>query len=232
MFFGSGYFLYILLPGLALTLWAQFKVKSTFRKYAQVGAQSGLSGAEAAAEMLRRSGIHDVTIEEVGGFLSDHYDPSKKALRLSPDVYHGRSLASLGVAAHEAGHAIQHATSYAPLSFRSLIVKPAMIGSYLSNWILMFGLMLNSLNLVWVGILLFSFGVLFSLITLPVELNASRRAVQALRDTGMIRGAGEVAGTSAVLNAAALTYVAAAVQAVMQLVYFLWRAGFFGGNDD
>lgn len=225
-------YLLFMLPGVALGIWAQFKVKSTFGHYGQIRPQSGLSGAEAATELLHRKGISDVRVEEVQGFLSDHYDPSARALRLSPDVYHGRSLSALGVAAHEAGHAIQHSVGYRPLSFRSLIVKPAMIGSNLGNIMLVVGFFMQSLNLVWLGIALFSFGVLFTLVTLPVEFNASSRAVAALEQTGMIRGAQEVSGTRAVLNAAALTYVAGAITAVLQLLYFLFRAGLLGGRSD
>jgi Zn-dependent membrane protease YugP len=224
-------YLLFMLPGLALGIWAQFKVKSAFKHYSEVRARSGLSGAEAAAELLRRKGIHDVTVEEQPGFLSDHYDPTARALRLSPDVYHGRTLAALGVAAHEAGHAIQHAVGYKPLAFRSMIVKPAMIGSNLGNIMLVAGFFMQSFNLVWMGIVLFSFGVLFTLVTLPVEFNASSRAVAVLEQTGMIRGVDEVSGTRAVLNAAALTYVAGAITAVLQLLYFLFRAGLLGNRN-
>ncbi len=230
MYFDPMYMVF-LLPGLALSVWASFKVKSTFRKYSQVGAQSGLSGAEAASQLLRRKGIHDVRVEEVQGFLSDHYDPSAKVLRLSPDVFRGRSLASLGVAAHEAGHAIQHATGYGPLAFRSLVVKPAQIGSNLGGILCMIGLGFASTKLVWAGVILFSAFVVFTLVTLPVEFNASNRAVAVLSETGMITQS-EVAGTRAVLNAAAMTYVAAAIGAIMQLLYFLFRAGLLGGRDD
>jgi Zn-dependent membrane protease YugP len=163
----------------------------------------------------------------VDGFLSDHYDPSSRTLRLSPDVFHGRSLAALGVAAHEAGHALQHAHNYAPLNFRSMMVKPAMIGSNLSTLILMLGLGMHATGMVWVGIALFSAFVLFTLVTLPVEFNASSRAVAALVDTSII-DRGEAADAKRVLDAAALTYVAAAISAVMQLLYFLWRAGLLG----
>lgn len=162
-------------------------------------------------------------MEETPGFLSDHYDPGAKMLRLSPDVFHGRSLAALGVAAHEAGHAIQHAKNYGPLSFRSLVVKPAMIGSNIAPFVAGIGFMLQSANLVWAGVIFFSAFVLFTLITLPVEFDASKRAVLALQETGMILPH-EVSGTRAVLNAAAMTYVASAVSAILQLVYFALRA--------
>ena len=152
-------------------------------------------------------------------------------LRLSPDVYAGRSLASLGVAAHEAGHAIQHATGYGPLKFRSLVVKPAMLGSNLGTIICGAGLFMQSTGLIWAGIVLFSAFVLFTVVTLPVEFNASKRAVVALKEIGMITEH-ESGGTWAVLRAAALTYVAAAISAILQLLYFMMRAGLFGGRRD
>ena len=230
MYFDPLYFVF-LAPGLLLSIWASFKVKSTFRRYSQVAARSGISGAEAAASLLREKGIHDVTIEPVQGFLSDHYDPWAKVLRLSPDVYHGRTLAALGVAAHEAGHAIQHATGYGPLKFRSWVVKPAQIGSNLGGFLCAIGIAMASTQMVWAGVVLFSAFVVFTLITLPVEFNASSRAVSVLADSRMI-GRDEMEGTRAVLNAAALTYVAAAISAITQLLYFLFRAGLLGGRSD
>jgi Zn-dependent membrane protease YugP len=217
-------------PGMLLSLWASYRVKSTFKKYSQVPAQSGMSGAEAARELIRARGVPGVRVEPTSGFLSDHYDPSAKVLRLSPDVYHGRSLAALGVAAHEAGHAIQHARDYGPLRFRSLVVKPAGIGSSLGAYISIAGLMFNSIGRVWLGVILFSVFVLFTLVTLHVEFDASRRAVIALKEVGII-SAGEAPGAQAVLRAAAMTYVAAAVAAILQLLYFLMRAGILGGRD-
>lgn len=230
MVFDPLYFLF-LAPGLLLSLWASWKVKHTFSQYSQVPAASGLSGAQAALELMRRKGIHDVGVEEVQGFLSDHYDPTAKVLRLSPDVYRGRSLASLGVAAHEAGHAIQHATGYGPLKFRSLVVKPAQIGSNIGGMLCAIGIGMASTKMVWAGVVLFSAFVVFTLITLPVEFNASNRAVSVLEQEGMIARS-EVDGTRAVLNAAAMTYVAGAISAIMQLVYFLFRAGLLGGRSD
>lgn len=216
------------IPGLALSLWAQFRVKSTFHRYAQVPARSGMSGAEAARELIRRRGVQGVRIEETAGTLSDHYDPFQRVLRLSQDVYHGRSLAALGVAAHEAGHAIQHAHAYGPLKLRSLLVKPANLGSNLGVILAGVGLALQASSLTLVGIVLFSAAVLFTLVTLPVEFDASRRAVVALRELGIVTQH-ESGGAKAVLDAAALTYVAAALTAVLQLLYFLMRAGLFGG---
>jgi len=223
-------FLLVMVPGLLLSLWASFQVKSTFKRYSQVRPRSGLSGAEAARALLHRSGVDGVQVEQVQGFLSDHYDPSARVLRLSPDVYNGRSLAALGVAAHEAGHALQHATKYAPLGFRSLVVKPASFGSSLGMYAVMGGMLLQLQPLVWLGIIAFSVFVLFTLVTLPVEFNASSRAVAALQSAGMI-AADEVEGTRKVLNAAALTYVAAAIGAIMNLLYLLWRAGLLGGRS-
>jgi len=230
--FGMGFdpfFMAVMVPGLLLSLWASMRVKSTFRRYSQVQSRSGYTGAEAAHELLARSGIDGVRIEPVQGFLSDHYDPSVRTLRLSPDVYHGRSLAALGVAAHEAGHAIQHAHKYGPLAFRSMVVKPAMLGSNLGMVVLSIGLFAHATSMIWLGVALFSAFVLFTLVTLPVEFNASSRAVAALVDTGIVSH-DEAADAKKVLDAAALTYVAAAVSAVLQLLYFLWRAGLLGGE--
>ena len=224
-------YLIAMLPGLALSLWASARVKSTFSRYSRVPAASGLSGAQAAHEMMRRAGVGGVRIERIGGYLADHYDPSQRVLRLSPDVYDGRSLSSLGVAAHEAGHALQHAAGYKPLELRSMVVKPAMIGSNLGIVLAGIGLFVQASSVIWLGIVLFSAFVVFTLVTLPVEFNASSRAMAALGDSGMLRQ-DELPGASAVLNAAAMTYVAAAVSAILQLVYFVWRAGLLGGDSE
>ena len=229
MYFDPVYLLF-LAPGMLLSLWASMRVKSTFKHYSQVASRSGMTGAEAARELLRRQNINDVRIEPVEGFLSDHYDPGAKTLRLSPDVYHGHSLASLGVAAHEAGHAIQHAHNYGPLTFRSLVVRPAMLGSNFGMIVASLGFVMHSTGMIWLGVAMFSAFVVFTLITLPVEFNASSRAVAALVDTRII-SQDERADTKRVLDAAALTYVAAAISAVMQLLYFLMRAGLFGGRQ-
>ena len=230
MYFDPMYILF-LAPGLLLSLWASMRVKSTFRHYSQVPARSGMSGAEAARELLRRQHIEGVRVEPVDGFLSDHYDPGQRTLRLSSDVYHGRSLAALGVAAHEAGHAIQHAHDYKPLAFRSMVVRPAMLGSNLGMIVMMLGIAVHATSIAWLGVLMFSAFVVFTLVTLPVEFNASSRAVKALVSTNMITQA-EAADTKRVLDAAALTYVAAAVSAVLQLVYFLLRSGLLGGRSN
>lgn len=225
------YWLLFAIPGMLLSFWASWNTKATFNKYSRVASRKGWTGADAARELLRRKGVEGVRIEETPGFLSDHYDPSGRVLRLSPDVYRGHSLASLGVAAHEAGHAIQHATSYGPLKFRSWVVKPAMIGSNVGTLIAGMGLAFQSTGLVWVGVILFAAFVLFTLVTLPVEFDASNRAVAALESAGMI-DAYEMPGTRAVLRAAAMTYVASAMSALLQLFYFLWRAGIIGGRSD
>jgi uncharacterized protein len=230
MFFDPLWFL-LAAPGLLLSMWASFRVKSTFSHYSQVPSRRGLSGAEAARELVRQRGIDGVRVEETPGFLSDHYDPGERVLRLSPDVYHGRSLAALGVAAHEAGHAIQHAKDYGPMKLRSMIVKPAMIGSNLSNVLLLIGFGVHATGLVWLGIIGFSVGVVFSLVTLPVEFDASRRAVIALQETGIIYP-DEADDAGAVLRAAAMTYVAGAITAVMQLLYFLIRSGILGSRRE
>lgn len=229
MYFDPMYLLF-LAPGMLLSFWASAKVKSTFRKYADVPASNGWSGADVARELLKRKGVPGVRVEPVEGFLSDHYDPRDKVLRLSPDVYHGRSLSAFGVAAHEAGHAIQHATSYGPLNFRSLMVKPATIGSNVGMILSAVGLALQSTGLIWFGIVLFSAFVVFTLITLPVEFDASKRAIATLQEYGLVQGS-EAQGAKKVLDAAALTYVAGAISAIMQLLYFLMRAGLFSNDD-
>jgi Zn-dependent membrane protease YugP len=230
MFFDPLYFVFAL-PGILLGMWASFRVKSTFARYSKVTSRRGMSGAEAARELVRLRGIEGVRVEETPGFLSDHYDPTARVLRLSPDVYEGRSLASLGVAAHEAGHAIQHAQDYTPMKLRALIVKPAMVGSNLSYVMLGIGLAAQLPGLVWLGIIGSALGAAFALVTLPVEFDASRRAVIALQDTGIIYP-DEADAAGAVLRAAAMTYVAGAITAVMQLLYFLIRSGVLGSRRD
>jgi len=222
----------LIAPAFALSLFASFLVKSKFNKYSQVSTRSGMSGAEAAEAVLRSGGITDVKIERVDGFLSDHYDPAHKALRLSSEVYDGRTIAAVGVGAHEAGHAIQHKTRYSMLSFRTALVPMASIGSNLSYFILFGGFIMNMTGLMYAGIALFTAVVLFQLITLPVEFDASARAKKQLWDTGVLTSASEREGVAAVLNAAALTYVAAAVSAIVTLIYYLIRAGLLGGKSE
>ena len=224
-------YLLILAPAMLLGAWAQWKVKSAYARAQRQPCYSGLTGAQAAARVLEADGLHEVSIEPTRGVLGDHYDPRHRVLRLSPDVYQGRSLAAVGIAAHEAGHALQHATGYAPLALRNGIVPLASVGSTLS-WILVIGgFVLHWAGLIYAGIFLFSAVVLFQLINLPVEYNASHRACQVLLAHGIIAGR-EEAGVRKVLGAAALTYVAATLTAILTLLYFLMRAGLLGGRDD
>jgi len=210
----------ILLPAILLALYAQTKVSTTFERYLRVPARSGMTGADVAREILRQSGIYDVSVEMHGGRLSDYYYPRRKVLKLSSEVYNGRSLAALGVAAHECGHAIQHDVGYAPLAIRNAIVPAAGIGSQMAFPLFFIGLLFRADSLMMLGILLFSFAVIFQLITLPVEYNASSRAVAVLENYGYIDRS-ERGPVRAVLNAAALTYVAATLMAVMQLIRLL-----------
>jgi Zn-dependent membrane protease YugP len=227
--FDPRYFI-IVGPAMLLALYAQMKVKGAYSRYSRVGTARGYSGAQAAARILERAGIGDVKIEMVKGWLSDHYDPARKVLRLSPDVYQGQSVASVGIAAHEAGHALQHASAYAPLQIRSMLVPISSFGSWLAWPMIFLGLILSLTPLAMVGLVLFTVLVAFQLITLPVEFNASARAKAALTDTGILVNPQESAGVSSVLNAAALTYVAATVTAVAELLYFVML--FSGGRSD
>ncbi|GMU55051.1 MAG: membrane protein [Candidatus Xenobia bacterium] len=207
----------LLIPGLLLSLWASFKVRGTFANYARVPARSGLSGAEAAAALAASRGLRVGIEPSPGGTLSDHFDPTTNTLRLSPEVYSGRSLAALGVAAHEMGHALQKADGYAPLALRSGLVPFAGLGSNLAFVLLLAGMLLSMKPLLYAGIAFFSLAVLFSLVTLPVEFDASARALRMLAADGLI-GRDELPGVRSVLNAAAWTYVAAAVVAVLELL--------------
>lgn len=221
-------------PAILFAMWAQYKVKSSFNKYNRVGNSSGLTGAEAAATMLQGMGLqivesaktaqtmtNAVAIERSSGFLSDHYDPKKKVLRLSPKVYEGRSLSSVGVACHEAGHAIQHAQNYSPLELRNIMVPVVSIGSWAAFPIIILGAILSIYPLVLLGIGVFAALVVFQIITLPVEFNASKRAKHALLQLGVINGPNEQKGIAAVLDAAALTYVAAVVSSISTLIYYI-----------
>lgn len=211
-----------------ISLFAQFLVNSRFSKYSRVRSRSGMTGAQAAERILQSQGIYDVAIQRVSGKLTDHYNPRNKTLNLSDAVYASTSVAAVGVAAHECGHAIQHARGYAPLSFRSAFVPVANIGSQLSWLFIILGIFFGgSHTLIMIGILMFSAAVLFQLVTLPVEFNASGRALKLLSETGILQK-DEVSDTRKVLSAAALTYVAAATTAVLQLLRLL---RLFGGND-
>ncbi len=230
MLFDPMYFLFIL-PALALSLFASWKTKSAFKKYSKIRAASGLTGAQAAQRMLSQAGITDVEIVRHRGTLTDHYNPINKTLALSEPVYDQPSIAAIGVACHEAGHAIQHATGYKALGIRSMLVPTAKIGSSVGYFVMLIGLFMSSTNMVMVGAVLFSAVLLFQIVTLPVEFDASARAKKLAFDGGMVLDS-ERGGVSAVLNAAALTYVAAAVSTLMTLLYFLMRSGLLGGSRD
>jgi len=213
------YYLLLVVPTLLLSLWAQFKVKSTFAKYSKIPSRKGISGQDSAALLLKANNIRDVQIESVAGALTDHYDPSAKKVRLSQPVFSENSIAAIGVAAHEAGHAIQHATGYGPLVLRSTLVPVANIGSRLGPFIAIAGLFFHEFMpmLFPIGILLFGAAVLFYLVTLPVEFDASARAMAILRKNNVLTQE-ELVGVRKVLTAAAMTYVASALTAVMSLV--------------
>ncbi|HOW66179.1 MAG TPA: zinc metallopeptidase, partial [Verrucomicrobiota bacterium] len=214
------------IPGLILGFYAQIKLKSTYGRYSRVATQSGITGAEAAREILDRAGLTAMPVNEVAGHLTDHYDPTKKALFLSSEVYHGNSLASVGVAAHEAGHALQHQAAYAPMKLRMALVPITGIASQAWLWITVLGMILGGPFLVkFIGIAVGIFAVitLFQIVTLPVEFDASRRAREHLLKMGLISGQ-ESAGVRRVLSAAAMTYVAAMVSSVLQLLHLIMIA--------
>lgn len=235
--FDLWYILIVLLPGLALSGLASWMVKSAFSKYSGVGSRRGLTGAQAAQMLLQNAGIHDVSVVAVPGHLTDHYNPKTKQLALSENVYASNSVAAIGVAAHEAGHAIQHANNYMPLHLRAWSVPLANIGSQFGHIAMTIGLFLvfakvalGPIVLIG-GAILFSFVVLFQLITLPVEFDATARAKRLVVDAGIVT-AQERHGMDKVLNAAAMTYVASAITSILTLLYFLMRSGILGGNDD
>lgn len=207
------------LPGLLLGLWAQSRVKGAINKYGKIRTARGVTGAEVARSLLDAQGLHNVRIEESKGFLSDHYDPRSKVLRLSPEVYRTPSVAAAGVAAHEMGHALQDASGYFPLQLRSTIVPAAQFGSTLAPLLFLVGFIFQFTTLAWVGLALFGVAVVFTLVTLPVEFDASSRAKRLLVSNSILIG-NEMEGVNKVLNAAALTYVAAAVAAIGQLLYY------------
>jgi uncharacterized protein len=228
MFFDPVYLLF-LAPGVLLAMWAQWRVQSAYEEGSRIAPRSGSSGAEAAGILLRHAGLSDVRIEPTEGFLSDHYVPGEHVLRLSPNVYSGRSLAAVGVAAHETGHAFQDASHYPLMVIRNGLVPLASFGSNATWILLVIGFALHFAGLIYLGIVVFSFTVLFQLVNLPVEFDASRRARIALVESGVVT-VEEEAAVAKVLNAAALTYVAATLTAVLQLLYFLFRAGSLRGR--
>ena len=218
--FGSNWLLYIGVP-LILGIWAQIRVSAAFRKWGGVRASSNISGAECAREILQAAQIHDVEVVQVDGFLGDHYDPAQKKLCLSTNVYNTPSVAALGIAAHETGHAIQHAKAYAPLKWRMAIVPATMVASQMLPFIIIGGLWFRITGLITLGIYCYLILAVFQLITLPVEFDASRRAKIVLQQMGIIQPGEEVAGVNNVLNAAALTYVAAFIAAIGNLLWLM-----------
>lgn len=226
-FFIDPLFLLLALPPLLLGLWAQFRVQSTFAQYSRVRTSTGVDGAHAARRILDINDLQTVSIERVGGTLSDHYDPGHKVLRLSTDVYATPSVAAVGVAAHESGHALQDKVGYGPLRLRSAIVPAVSFGSWLGPIIFMVGFFMSGTfgdSLAWLGILLFGLTAIFALVTLPVEFDASKRAKQQLASSGILSPQ-EIEGVDKVLDAAALTYVAAAVQAITTVLYYVLLMG-------
>ncbi|MBU5464879.1 zinc metallopeptidase [Anaerotignum sp. MSJ-24] len=224
-------YIVLVIPAMILALYAQNKVNSTFKKYSRVASRSGMTGAQAARRLMELNGIYDVSIERVSGNLTDHYDPSKKVLRLSDSVYSDTSVAAIGVAAHETGHAIQHARGYVPLTLRTVMVPLANLGSTLSMPLIFLGILFSFSSvmgntMINLGILLFGLSVVFTIITLPVEFNASRRAVACLGDSGILYD-DEIGGVKKVLSAAAMTYVASTAVA---LANFLRLIIIFGGR--
>ena len=213
-------YLILALPGLLLGLWAQARVKGTFNKYSKVRTSRNMTGADVARFLLDNEGLQDIQIEETQGVLSDHYDPRSRVLRLSPDVYRQPSVAAAGVAAHEMGHAFQHSVGYGPLQFRNAIVPVVQFSSMLAPILFIIGFLLRLTPLAWLGIILFAGAVVFALITLPVEFDASRRAKALLHSSGVLMPQ-EIDGVDKVLDSAAWTYVAAAIAAIGQLLYYL-----------
>lgn len=231
MFLDPRYLLFML-PALLLMLITSWYVKSAYNKWGQVPARSRISGYEAAQRLISAGGLYGVRIEGVAGQLTDHYDPRDKTLRLSAGVARGASVASLAVAAHELGHAQQDAEGYFPLRFRSALVPMVNIGSYMGWIFIMAGLFFRWTNLAWLGVIFFAGGAIFALATLPVEFNASARAKRLLSETGIIVSEEERRGVNAVLNAAALTYVAGLVTAILQLLYYVTLVGGLGRRRD
>lgn len=237
MFFLDPTYLLYMLPGLILTLVAQWWVNSTYRKWSQVRNQSGVSGAEAARRLLDQTGMRDVSLERVRGDLSDHYDPRSRTLRLSDGVGSGQSVASLAIAAHEIGHAVQDHQEFLPMKLRGALVPAVNIGSNLGIYMILGGLLLRSVinpqtatQIAWLGVILFASGAVFALLTLPVELNASKRARKLLENSNLITSEREKSGVQSVLTAAAFTYVAGLATAILQLLYFVSLVSGGGGR--
>lgn len=221
MFYYDFSYFYLVLPALIISLIAQFAVKNAYKKMSAVYSKSGYSGAQAALAVLRYYGVNDVRIEQCSGKLSDHYDPKRKVIRLSEGVFSSTSIAAIGIACHEAGHAAQHAEGYFPIKVRNAILPVCQIGSYAGIPLALLGYFISFEPLIFAGLLLYSFIMLFQLATLPVELNASRRAVSVIEETGLLKNENELIGAKKVLKCAALTYVAALVSSLMNLLRFV-----------
>lgn len=224
------YFL-VLAPAFLLSAWAAFTTRARFEKYSRVPNHRRISGAQAARYILDRNGLSDVRIEPARGMLSDHYDPIHRVVRLSEDVYYGGSVASLAVAAHEVGHAIQHQRKYLPLVARNMAIPVANIGSNLGWFLILIGFVLSASSMIWAGVVLFSATVAFQVVTLPVELDASQRAKAELERLAIV-GPSEKGGVKKVLTAAAMTYVGAALTGILTLLYFLIRLGVFSPREE
>lgn len=229
MLFFDPLYLVMLLPVMALSAWAAWSTRSRFERWARVPNHRGISGAAAARYILDRNGLGDVRVVPApGGMLSDHYDPRRREVRLSPEVFHGGSVSAVAVAAHETGHALQHARGYLPLALRSLAVPLASVGTNFGLFVILVGALLSMTQLVWLGIFLFAGTVAFQVVTLPVELDASARAKAELSSLGLVTTPGEARGVAQVLSAAAMTYVAAALGSIMTLAYYVFRLGGLG----
>ena len=227
MFYGFDiYYFILIIPALLFGLWAQSQVNTNFQKYSQIRTMRGMTGAQAAEYILQKNGIYNVSINQISGHLSDHFNPKTSAINLSESVYNSTSIAAIGVAAHEAGHAVQHAVNYKPIRIREMVIPVTQIGSWLYLPILLIGVFLSSQGLINIGILLFSTLAIFQLVTLPVEFDASNRAITTLSQSGILQG-DEITGAKRVLKAAALTYVAALVSSLAQLLRLIL---IFGGR--
>lgn len=220
----------LLIPAIILTIYAQSKVSGAYRRYSQIRSRSGRTGADVARMILNDNGLYDVKVEQVAGNLTDHYDPRAHAVRLSSGVYNSTSIAAISVAAHETGHAVQHADGYVPLKIRSAFVPVASFGSQIGPFLILLGFIMPSMGFLFeLGIYAFAFAVLFQIVTLPVEFNASSKALAFLEGNGVIAGGEEMTGAKRMLSAAAMTYVAAAMTAILTLLRFVWIAQ---GRDD
>ncbi len=228
-FYSFNYWLFML-PAMILMMIAQWWVNSTYRKWGNIANQMEISGGEAAQRLLRSGGLHEVRLEGASGRLSDHYDPRSQTLRLSPSVAQGRSVASLAIAAHEIGHAIQHSGGYFLLQLRNTMVPVVNFGSMAGWFLIMIGLFLGSTNIAWLGVFAFSLGAVFALATLPIELNASARARELLDHSGLVRTESERRGVRSMLNAAAFTYIAGLAAALFQLLYYVSLVASLGGR--